>query len=659
MHTFREGTAYSPEKASQAERSGVSHADARPVTSDDNAATVTTGPLPDGTGTTPAVSEKRGDALPHPQRVWRALAPQLAQRQSMRLWAGPDTGYGAHARPLAAVNRPSVPAALPLFDRRGRTTVLGLDLDTGRHGHHQVDQDLATLTGLLRTVAARWLTDRSSDSGGVHVWVPLSLASSHTPERLRPLLDALAQCLPSLDLTPMTNPRTGCLVGPGSATRGGGVRVLLTPLAEATTAVAQRCPAGTAGRLAAELGVPSLTRRSSATRSARDEASQPALSSASQRPMRPIPADVLAFACDGIVPDRRTPTGHRWSRSEAAQSVLAHAVLRGYSTQDIATRVRTHWTGLGDYYRKYRHSARPRLAADVRKAHTWAQQAQPQFVRDLAHQPTHTGGRGVREWLVQARTWAQHAPKTANAPSRWLIMAVLDALAYGAAVTATQSPELGRRWLALAAGQLPDSTVSTVLRWLRHQHGAPILWTTRAHGLRADQYTLVTPRLGETAIKATDEAIERTRIQPVHAAWHVLGHALREVWELLADNTWHRIRDLLKGTSAGRTQCYLALSRLSAYGLLHRSRGHVTRTTRALDEIARNHRLEQRRTRLLQRYRHERAHWKQLLTAWTHIPEPPVQPMLNDPLTRAEHEDWVQDVLTRFGKSLPTSRSVH
>ena len=64
-----------------------------------------------------------------------------------------------------------------------------------------------------------------STNGGRHILVPL--AHSATVDDLRPLLYVLAERCPTLDISPMLNPRTGCLTPPGSPCREGGHRTLL------------------------------------------------------------------------------------------------------------------------------------------------------------------------------------------------------------------------------------------------------------------------------------------------------------------------------------------------------------------------------------------------------------------------------------------------
>ena len=61
--------------------------------------------------------------------------------------------------------------------------------------------------------------------GGYHVW--LRLARPTAAARLAPLVDAFAAAWPSLDRSPLSNSRTGCVRAPGSPHRMGGASIPL------------------------------------------------------------------------------------------------------------------------------------------------------------------------------------------------------------------------------------------------------------------------------------------------------------------------------------------------------------------------------------------------------------------------------------------------
>ena len=148
-----------------------------------------------------------------PAATWKALAHRIAARPSIRV-CNPDTNKFDRARPLTS-RLPQHPAAVALY-HRGRTPLLALDFDTKHHGHDAVDADFSRALSWITEAGGVAVTDRST-SGGRHILVPLAIGTTATVAEVLPLMRLLEARLPSLDKTPMTNPKTGCITAPGSA----------------------------------------------------------------------------------------------------------------------------------------------------------------------------------------------------------------------------------------------------------------------------------------------------------------------------------------------------------------------------------------------------------------------------------------------------------
>ncbi len=99
------------------------------------------------------------------------------------------------------------------------------DLDAGRGN---AAYDAAKLALWLNELGIDHVVTESGPNGGRHVWIALETAAA--AETVRELAQLAAQLLPSLDATPLTNPRTGCVRPPGSPHRRGGSSVPSGPL---------------------------------------------------------------------------------------------------------------------------------------------------------------------------------------------------------------------------------------------------------------------------------------------------------------------------------------------------------------------------------------------------------------------------------------------
>ncbi|MGU3438145.1 hypothetical protein ACNHUS_34695 [Actinomycetes bacterium M1A6_2h] len=505
--------------------------------------------------------------------------------------------------------------------------------------------------------------------------VPLASGTALAVEHIAPLMRLLAAHLPTLDITPMLNPGTGCITAPGSACREGGHRILLGSLDDAVDALTVRSAPGLVARLVATLGGGATSHDNSipataagagarAAAAAIDRTDRTAgvgehqrLSPVYQR-RSPVPAPVAAYAATGHL----DPT--RWrSHSEARQSVLTHAVLRGASTADVLDALPSpEWTGVRAAYARYAdpHTA---LARDVTRALDWVVAHIEEF-RNPAHQYKHTGGDGFflndsvrRRWLAHALVWADH--EFTGSKIRPAVAAVLQALAYasgiaGEIVDGVPVVAMGGRGLSHAAGLMTDTTVFAVLRMLRDREGSPLLLITRGAGHLADRYALTTP----TAPHPTDAQIAAARVEPVHPAWSVLGLRCRRLYDEITrrhnDTPAPHSPPHPHGGTAARTGCTAAdlfaaarISTSSGYDILAdlivaglvvtTAPGLVAVGTRTLDDIATHAGIARIRRERIVRHRAERLLWRAWLDQRFAPPPPDIAaPQHHSPSIPAE-----------------------
>lgn len=140
---------------------------------------------------------------------------------------------------------PDRPWAVYLAGGDGRFRLLCFDLDAKTAGAAAAAaRDAALLTELLDDVGLSAVVCQSGPGGGRHVWT--ALAESVDAETVATLARLARHVCPTLDLSPLSNPATGCVRPPGAPHRAGGhSRVLSGDLSALTT------PAGTAAQVRA------------------------------------------------------------------------------------------------------------------------------------------------------------------------------------------------------------------------------------------------------------------------------------------------------------------------------------------------------------------------------------------------------------------------
>ncbi|KQH75397.1 hypothetical protein AO501_23150 [Mycobacterium gordonae] len=558
-----------------------------------------------------------------PAATWKTLAPLLAARPTVRTWNA-ATGKFDRSAPLST-RLPRQPAAVALY-LYGRTQVLALDFDTKRHEPATVDADFTRALTWITEAGGRAVTDRST-SGGRHILVPLAVGTSATVEELLPLLRLLEARLPSLDKTPMTNPKTGCITAPGSPCRGGGHRRLDGPLSAAVEAFTQRSDPALLPRLNLLLGaLAPLPGRGRNPATVLPGAA--IIGTGGHARLAPehtragdLPARITAYAATGVLPPDTTWPSH----SEARQSVLAHAALHGHSLTTIAALItpgRPWHTGLGGAYRRYHANAQAALTRDFHKALTWAAANAPNF-RPVCAQDLKVHTRGVgrgpelhRRWLANAVAWIER--EYPGHPYRWIGAAVYQALASyavraGQVINGVPVVGVGGRSLSVAAGLIAETTVWQFLRDTRDLPGSPLVRTRVAQGREPDYYALTR----QNVLHIPERAVAVTRVEDVHLAWKVVGHRHRRVYELIVHRRLNTPSEVFAAAHVGSSSGYTTLAALATAGLITRTHGTVAPGPTSLDQIAAAHRLNELRATRIARHQRQRADWH----AWLEIRE--------------------------------------
>nr|VTP04715.1 hypothetical protein BIN_B_05668 [Mycobacterium riyadhense] len=558
-----------------------------------------------------------------PAATWKALAHLIAARPKIRVW-NPATNKFDRTKDLTG-RLPHVPAAVLLY-QRDRTHVLVLDFDTKRHGQHNVDADFARALSWITDAGGVAVTDHST-SGGRHILVPLAIGTSATLAEISHLMRLLEARLPSLDKTPMTNPKTGCITVPGSPCREGGHRILDGSLTVAIDAFTTRSHPSLLPRLNVLLGALNSPPSNTAQPSAADvhTAIDAIAGTGPHARLRPeytrtadLPDRITAYATTGQLPPDRTWRSH----SEARQSILAHAVLHGHSLATIQALMapgRPWHAGLASAYTRYHHNADKALERDFHKALTWAA-TNSRFFRPIrAQEPelhTRGGGKGprlLRAWLANAVAWLDE--QYAGHRYRWIGAAVYQALAIyavraGEVINGVPVVGVGGRSLSLATGLLAETTVWEFLRDTRDLPGSPLIRARVAHGREPDYYALTQ----QCRVPVSERTIGGIRVENVHIAWKVIGHRHRRIYELIAYQRMTKPDEIFAAARSSISTGYTSLAALATAGLINQRRGHVSIGPVTLDDIATAHHIEEQRAHRISRHQRERAVWHQWLS---------------------------------------------
>lgn len=562
-----------------------------------------------------------------PEQVWKHLSRLVAApgRSRMRIWSPETQKFSDTAKRTDRL--PTRPAAVYLYNHR-RTHTLWLDFDTKRYGRSAVEADIAAATSWLTQCGGVVITDRST-SGGAHLLCPLAIGTSASLDEIVPLVRLLAARLPTLDITPNTNAETGCMTPPGSPCREGGHRRLDGDLDDAIEALTTRSRPDLVPRLNMLLGAlkdPTPPRHGERTSPLTEHSTytdgdgdQRTIAAAYLR-SDPLPPDVVAYATHAVI----APTRPTWqSNHEARMSVVTQAIARGHSLSSLRDMIAAGgpWQhGLGTAYHRYHHRANEALARDVDKAIHWLVSnvlisSPPRHKRKYSPggQQGYRGPHELRAWLANALHWADS--EYAGKRYRWTVHTVLQAIAFHALVagerrSGTWLVGVGGRSLSLSAGLLSEDTIWRVLADLRERPGSPLILARRHIGTEADVYALTSQNLVNTDMRRA----ERVRIEPVSAAWMILGHHLRRVYELVAHHGLTDKADIYAAAALPRATGDTMLADLQTAGLIRSiGRGMVGAGVHTLDDIAERHHLDEVRQDRLTKHQQERAAWRSWL----------------------------------------------
>lgn len=556
-------------------------------------------------------------ALAAARHLWDAMARRVAGRFWMRLYVESSTpgkkGKYDDSGRLTPRNLPDRPAAVMICDNRGRTRVLVFDFDTslskhaGEQAAAEVHRDATQLISWVRQLGGVVVVDRST-SGGIHVLVPLAQHELVPCHALQPMYQQLAKLLPTLDISPTTNAKEGCITPPGARCRTGGFRALLDmTVDEAIAAFNTR----SAPRLAAHLrGIANEQLRIRNQLGEYDNDTEaPAATTAYEAgpgPDERLPANltvtaqlrpwVPAFLAHGTVPAHTDRLGKPWTASHARLSVLHHHAARGYSLNDIrATRHDPDWAGFWTGYNDRKDHVK-RLSIDWSRAYSEARKRLTTMSpksSDPAHKPVqpHTGGDGgirdIRWRLAAARRWILLSGEF-QGQQQWTALAVVTALAVAIGMTREKTAAMGVRWIAVAAGLCGHEATHSVLRKLRSIDGSPVKfvepWDARQHS--GDRYTLVEPRLDGEIIRPAEWEAYATRVEPIDPVWAELGLAawwIHTILQGIEPGPGETVSptELAAAARVSLSTVHRATRHLQEHGIVDLGHGWIARTGRS------------------------------------------------------------------------------
>lgn len=561
----------------------------------------------------PTISPQR-----HAADTWKALARLLCPPGQDRVKTF-DPESREYRRKRKITNKlPDLMAAVFIY-HLGRTTLLVLDFDAKGHRTAQVDADFNQALKWITDCGGRVVTDRSN-SGGRHILVPLAIGTSASFEELQPLMAHLKARLATLDIKPNQSLKGGCIAVPGTPCSGGGYRLLDGPINDAVDALTERSEATLLPALYALMGAlpgPSPTHHSrqnggddSEYTTGHDDEKR--LNEA-YRWTKPLPTEVLDFATHRIM------AGSWPTPSEARQSVVTNAVLRGYSRGAIRQRMRPdgEWSALGASYEdKHGTRAARQFDRDFRTAINYAvdyARKTTQKTRSQTHKEKYTQfselhtSFEIRNWLAYALAWAD---QSFSGPSRWTVrdvfqsVAALAALA-GKTISGTPLVGVGGRSISLGTGLLSHRTTANVLQRCIEMVGSPIILARTAVGCEPHYYALVT----QNPDKIEPLPLDRVRVAVVHPAWHQLGRHNRALYELVVHHKMTNPTEIYLAAKVSTRSGQESIKFLVDEGLLTRQGRQVYSGLVTLDAIADTYHLQELINARKERYRHERRRW--------------------------------------------------
>lgn len=158
------------------------------------------------------------------------LTQQLSPRATVRVAAVDAYGavvntYTGHQR-ITTAAAPERPWAVYLTNAEHRFTLLGFDLDAKTpQGATAAADEADTIADLLNGAGLQSVICQSGPSGGRHVWA--ALAEPVDADTVATIARLARHLCPTLDLSPLTNPATGCIRPPWAPHRDGDTSVVI------------------------------------------------------------------------------------------------------------------------------------------------------------------------------------------------------------------------------------------------------------------------------------------------------------------------------------------------------------------------------------------------------------------------------------------------
>jgi hypothetical protein len=521
-------------------------------------------------------------------------------------------------------------------DRRFRLLCFDLDAKTAGTAA-SAERDADVLAGLLHDVGLSAVVCQSGPTGGRHVWT--ALAESVDAETVATLARLARHVCPTLDLSPLSNPTTGCVRPPGAPHRAGGHSTVLRGDLHALTS-----PTGTAAQV----------RRLVETLAQLVNAAEPA---GDLDPHKPLPLDAHSrLYLPG--PRRELPAVSATALREEAASGDASAVLwrvligaaaARWRHADVAALVETA-PGL-EHVRTYRDRSqrKPRQRVDAARV---LRRQWDKAVRYVATNPRQIGddptfdhrADAIAEQVRDVQTRADAASGRWTAGGGPADRRVLDVLCILALQALSASVEADTRRLALLAG-IGRETARTALLRLAEDG-----WITndRAAAGPYGAHWKISPNC--TIHNSTDLARSQADPRPAGAGSAERSTLLARLVDrttlathdlftpgpglgLHAGNTYARLtsepqnlKDLAHETGVPTNYLARTLDRLTSAGVIVRSRAgwrrsRIDRRRRAAQQLGVDGRLTSRANR----YSIERELWAwwQAEDAWMRAPQRP------------------------------------
>jgi len=457
---------------------------------------------------------------------WESLVCVWSPRPYVRVDPRREHSFSSTRRLVEDPPAGGVPYALHLTDEAGRFRLLALDFDAHRAGS-TAESDVAACTSALTAAGVEHLVCSSGPGGGYHVWV--RLARPTAAARLAPLVDAFTAAWRSLDRSPLSNSRTGCVRAPGSPHRMGGASVPLgdvdiRPVAlSRLLGVLEQLPTPGTIMPAAETFTSVLVRH--------DPYGRPYLDG----PRRPLPPQIRALARSSVAPAD--------DASSVGWSILLACVHARMQHQDLVKAAFTDcWPGLEFLRTRRSGSARePRTDARAELERQWARAVTAASLYPRRSTEPSPARKRTEQRVVSL------VSRMTDQPARWTGKTgaqdrlLLLALAARMLAAASERVQLSERDWAVAAG-LTREAVADRLPRLRQQGW--IVRAQRAVGPWAAVWGVGNPGGGDSGSGSVfSSTLEGEIVEELEHAradvWHarelvVLGF---RVWSLLREGS--------------------------------------------------------------------------------------------------------------------------